>query len=356
MISSNALEGIAFPWILLGQNNEIIANGNGALFPSPEHSFEAALNTASAMLNGGWGKCLAGFSLYRFTNPILERNSIVLHGLKISGHSTAQGRSNTLSIKLTQQELLKYVQSYCASLESIADHYNSLIRHNIHEIRGINSELYNTAFGLHSNITSGNVSQQKFWTSTAKSVVNWSELLRGRIDFMEFIANPSIEQVFKNSISPYRKFDKLQRCFRVTASKRSITLDIAGGSTKEIYGPPIFDLIPFLLIENSIKYSPNGCAIKISCSDGQQSILCSVTSTGPRILDNELEKLFSPGFRGENAIKSQSGSGLGLSVLKKIVATVFKGSVTVRQSSTDLQTINGIPYCDITFELRLPTK
>lgn len=251
--------------------------------------------------------------------------------------------------------MIAYVQEYCNGLESLDDQYRSLIRQNIHEVRGINSALYNSAFELQ-EILDSDYSQRGVTTSIAKSVVSLSELLRGRIDFMEFIANPDASNVNKNDIPVYRKFDKVQRCFRVTAHKRGIEFEIGGASTKTTYGPPIFDLVPYLLLDNAVKYSPDKFPIKIVCNDAAQSIFCSVTSRGPRISSEELPDIFSPGVRGVNALKSKKeGSGLGLSVLKKIVLDVFGGSIDIRQSE-DKAIVNGVPYCDVTFELQLPTR
>ena len=146
------------------------------------------------------------------------------------------------------------------------------------------------------------------------------------------------------------------RCFRVTANKRGIDFEISGSSTKATYGPPIFDLAPYLLLDNAVKYSPDRFPVKIVCNDAAQSIFCSVTSRGPRITEEELPDIYSPGIRGVNALRSKKeGSGLGLSVLRKIVVDVFGGSIDIRQSD-DKMILNGVPYCDVTFELQLPTR
>lgn len=355
MISPTALSSICFPWIVVDENGALIKDGNGALFPKPYTDISGVLALAGTLENGDWSVCPNGYAVYRFSTALFAPASIVLYGLKINGISKTQGRSPGLTINLTQAELISYVQEYCQGLESLDDQYRILIRQNIHEVRGINSALYNSAFELQ-EILDADYAQRGATASIAKSVVSLSELLRGRIDFMEFIANPDAINIIKADIHVYRKFDKVQRCFRVTANKRGINFEISGSSTKTTYGPPIFDLVPYLLLDNAVKYSPDKFPVKIVCNDAAQSIFVSVTSRGPRITTEELPDIFSPGTRGINALKSKKeGTGLGLSVLRKIVRNVFRGRINIRQSEDDV-VLNGVPYCDVTFELQLPTR
>ncbi len=355
MIAPTALNTICFPWILVDSSGAILKEGKGSLFPKPNYQIETILPNAQLISGNGWGVCPNGYAMYRFSAAVLAPASVVLHGLKVNGISTARGRSETLSINIDKIDLVNYVQAYCEGLEALDDQYRALIRHNIHEVRGINSALYNAAFELQTLLDTDSYARGNT-ASISKSVVSLSELLRGRIDFMEFIANPSTQSVRSSDIAVYRKFDKVQRCFRVTAHKRGIEFEISGSSSKVAYGPPVFDLIPYLLLDNAVKYSPDKCPIKIVCNDGVSTIFCSVTSMGPRILQSELPDIFSAGMRGENALKSQKeGSGLGLSVLQKIIYDIFSGSISVNQSDNKL-TVNGVPYCEVTFEIKIPVK
>ena len=208
MITPIALSGICFPWLLIDENGTLIREGIGSLFPKPYVGLSAVLALGGALENGGWGVCPNGYALHRFSTDLLAPASIVLHGLKIDGLSKAKGRSTGLSINLTQRDLVSYVQDFCNGLESLGDQYRSLIRQNIHEVRGINSALYHSAFELQ-EILDADYSQRGVATSIAKSVVSLSELLRGRIDFMEFIANPDTQNVSRSEILVYRKFDKV---------------------------------------------------------------------------------------------------------------------------------------------------
>jgi len=356
MIVADGLRGLAFPWVLIDSDGSKIDSGVGSLFPVSECSASEIVKIAASLNDGGWAVDSKGYGVFRFSAPQIKPHSIIFHGLKIDGLSRKKGRSEALSIKLSRAELEGYASSFCLSLDALKDQYDSLIRQNIHEVRGINSALYNSAFELQESLDGGIASDQQYWRRVSKSVVSLSELLSRRIDFMEFLSNPP-STMARNDIFVYRKFDKLQRCFSVTANDRDIAFQLSGESKAAIYGPPIFDLVPYLLIENAVKYSPTKSVISISCNDSANKIECSVSSMGPLIEDAELELVFKQGFRGKNARLSQkSGSGLGLAVLHKIVHDVFGGTVSIQKDHAKSQKINNVQYCQITFLLSLPTR
>lgn len=354
MITPAAFSGIAFPWILVDENLTLISEADGALFKKPHSDISSIIAISNTISIGGWTTCPKGYAIYRFSNTLIAPASIIIHGLKINGLSKAKGKTIDLSINLEQSHIQIYIQNFFTGLAALDGQYKSLIRQNIHEVRGINSALYNSAYELQEIIETP---YPQRGIPISKSVVSLSELLRGRIDFMEFIANPDPRNVNKSEVFVYRKFDKVQRCFRVTAHKRGIDFQISGSSSKATYGPlAIFDLVPYLLLDNAVKYSPDNSPVSITCNDIMHFIFCTVTSKGPRIESSEIDDIFSPGFRGINALKSRKeGTGLGLSVLRKIVINVFGGSINITQGTSNT-IINEVPYCDVKFEVKFPAR
>ncbi len=81
------------------------------------------------------------------------------------------------------------------------------------------------------------------------------------------------------------------------------------------------------LLSNSIKYSPPGSRIGIGarCLDGTAELY--VTDEGAGIKAEDRERIFEPFWRGDGVGK-RSGTGLGLSVVRKIVVA-HAGTITV---------------------------
>jgi len=87
--------------------------------------------------------------------------------------------------------------------------------------------------------------------------------------------------------------------------------------------------------------------------ESDEFINVEVTSLGPKVDDDELEKIFSPGFRGRNAAKTgKTGSGIGLSSLDTIVSKIHRGKLNFTQDDPHIVIAN-VPYCDTHFKLRL---
>ena len=74
------------------------------------------------------------------------------------------------------------------------------------------------------------------------------------------------------------------------------------------------------LVSNAWKYTPDGGVITIGVIDQDDTVRINVQDTGIGISSEDQTKLFSQFFRSENqAVRDQSGWGLGLNVTKQLV-------------------------------------
>jgi signal transduction histidine kinase len=73
------------------------------------------------------------------------------------------------------------------------------------------------------------------------------------------------------------------------------------------------------LIENSIRYCPEGTAISIACLTNGEQVKLSVSDNGPGIPLEDRENVFQRLYRGDKSRTDKRGTGLGLSLVKAIV-------------------------------------
>lgn len=74
------------------------------------------------------------------------------------------------------------------------------------------------------------------------------------------------------------------------------------------------------LLENAVKYTPEGGSIHISLEKTAGEIIFKIKDTGVGITDSDHERIFTKFFRGDNIIKMETeGSGLGLYTTKNII-------------------------------------
>lgn len=87
------------------------------------------------------------------------------------------------------------------------------------------------------------------------------------------------------------------------------------------------------LIENAIKYSPNGGAIAVRARPDNGNTLIDITDSGIGIAAEDLPYIFERFFRVESETTSTvGGSGLGLYIVKAIVRA-HGGSIEARSES-----------------------
>jgi len=83
------------------------------------------------------------------------------------------------------------------------------------------------------------------------------------------------------------------------------------------------------LIDNSIKYTPEGGTVKVSMTKEDKNLVVKVSDTGVGIPQDQINKMFTKFFRASNVGNIPAGgSGLGLFIVKDIVAR-HGGKITV---------------------------
>tara|TARA_R110001632_G_scaffold63452_2_gene151697 strand:- start:612 stop:929 length:318 start_codon:yes stop_codon:yes gene_type:complete len=71
------------------------------------------------------------------------------------------------------------------------------------------------------------------------------------------------------------------------------------------------------LVENALRHTPAGTAIRIAVSSGGDDAIFTVSDNGPGINPADRGKVFRRFYRGEKS-RTSGGNGLGLSLCKAI--------------------------------------
>lgn len=113
------------------------------------------------------------------------------------------------------------------------------------------------------------------------------------------------------------------------------------------------DKILINLISNAIKFTPEGGKIKLLISLEGTDYIIKVLDSGIGIKESEIKNIFDPFFQAHSGITfSNSGTGIGLSFVKKIVE-LHKGSIKVFSIPNDNSNDEGYKTC---FEVVLPLQ
>lgn len=177
-------------------------------------------------------------------------------------------------------------------------------------------------------------------------------MLRIRTDLLDLSGNPTLEQE-KKPVPIYRRVDKVVKCFESIANHKNIDLVMTGQSYASGIGPDVFEIIPYVLIDNAVKYAPNYSNISVVVWETTKSIEIIVKSLGPNIESEEQESIFLKGVRSKAAkARDAAGSGIGLFLAKTLVGQ-FGGKIWVEVGTTDTSTPSGLCR-EITFCVSVP--
>jgi signal transduction histidine kinase len=103
------------------------------------------------------------------------------------------------------------------------------------------------------------------------------------------------------------------------------------------------DRVLMNLVSNAVKYSPHNTRVTLHVEKEGSQVVLTVSDQGPGIAPDDLKVLFQPFGRGRSASSLAEGTGMGLYVVKQIVAA-HGGQIEVHSE----------PGHGATFEIRLP--
>lgn len=339
-----------------------IETGGGALFELDEaaevkkcHEYYASLSKA------GWSVCPNGYAVFCQFLDIGFPVKLVLPGLKINGISKVSGKSDGLQIKLDAIYVERHIQKVFEVFDAINEASNSIIRGAMHNIRAVNSNIYNAAYEceslvsgpLHMRTRAGEGRREEL----IGNIVALSGIMSAEMDILDMKSGlESIKERKPSRIPVYKKFDKVRRCLLPSISKKGVSISLDGESFSYTMGPSIFELIPYILLDNAVKYAPAGEEVLCSVVEDHSNVIASVQSRGPQIRAGEEEKIFELGYRGVYAKRLGAlGDGLGLAYLKKAVEELYMGEVRVETNiGNDLQTIDGSVFSINKFKCIFP--
>ncbi|UCF74856.1 MAG: HAMP domain-containing protein [Betaproteobacteria bacterium] len=136
--------------------------------------------------------------------------------------------------------------------------------------------------------------------------------------------------------------------FRPEADRRKLTIecDVPQDTPYIAADIGLIERVFENLIENAIRYTPEGGTIRLSVIPGQESVSAQVADTGRGISAADLPRIFDRRYRTEKDRKDRpAGTGLGLAIAKKILQ--------LHGGSMEVESVVGV---GTTFRFNLPAE
>ena len=125
--------------------------------------------------------------------------------------------------------------------------------------------------------------------------------------------------------------DRTRRRFERLRGKREIGWTLGEGAGVAVGDPVLFEVALANVLENAIRYSPDGGGFTLSSFLRGGEVVVQVADDGPGVAESELGKLFDKFYRG-SAAKRMPGTGLGLSIVRGVMQGMGgRATATLRQ-------------------------
>jgi len=205
--------------------------------------------------------------------------------------------------------------------------YEEILNYFLHEVVQLNANIKS-----HAEVLSKGINDKNGVIHHSEMIQENSSILSVLIDIVNYELNPEIFSLMKKDLrNLHGKFHKIFISLKGNLKQKGIKYKLTSDVDRLVNLLPIIDTLPYLLIDNAIKYSHRDGEITVNLLDFNNSVRIEVENDGPKIYDDEIEKLFDKSFRGYQAIKMGiKGSGLGLNFVKYI-CELHGGTVSVER-------------------------
>jgi two-component system heavy metal sensor histidine kinase CusS len=166
------------------------------------------------------------------------------------------------------------------------------------------------------------------YRSVIESAAAECERLSGIIDNLLFLARAeSAEQQIERSLFNGRAaLEKIAGFFQTAAEDRHVRINCSGEG--QIFADlALFNRAVANLIDNALRFTPDGGSIRISVRETERGFEVSVTDSGAGIDPKHLPRVFDRFYRADPS-RSSEGTGLGLALVKSI-AELHGGSARI---------------------------
>lgn len=231
-------------------------------------------------------------------------------------------------------------------LDSETTSIKEILNSTLHEVRRFSAQLSKFAERL-----SRETEKEPNLHQTALSAFYTAGMISSRLAYTDIELNPrALESQTPVRSGIYKKFDKAKRILSEEAKERGVNMRLEGECRSEIDALPVFELLPFVLLENGIKYSPRGQDISVQFEQCGGKPMVTVKSVGPSVGPEELSRLFEKGFRAKNTLE-MPGEGLGLFLAKR-VCDYHGVRIHAEAEARSLYQFNSIDYSEFRVVLR----
>ena len=176
--------------------------------------------------------------------------------------------------------------------------------------------------------------KRKFLNIIQKHVDRLNSILEDLLTLATLEKEEKEEEFELNETSPETIINNVKEICSSKAEAKNIIIASQIESAGSLRcSQPLVEQALLNLVDNAVKYSPEGSEVTIRCFDLNNTVNFSVTDKGQGIDKVHFDKIFERFYRiDKSRSRKEGGTGLGLSIVKHIM-NLHKGKATVESES-----------------------
>ncbi len=135
-------------------------------------------------------------------------------------------------------------------------------------------------------------------------------------------------------VEEFNLSEQLRACILLLERKweeKEIEFSLEFGEYEISAGRELLKQVWINLLDNAIKFSPQGGTVEVGIENGENEISVSVTNSGKDIRSEEQKRIFGKFYQADESHAAE-GNGIGLAIVKS-VANLHRGSVSVESGT-----------------------
>jgi len=141
-------------------------------------------------------------------------------------------------------------------------------------------------------------------------------------------------QTILTNVAKYNLSEQLRNCVLILESKwtkKNVEFELNFGEVMISANEDLLKHVWVNLIDNAIKFSPNGGTVEISVEEQEEKVGVSILNRGSEISLDQQTRIFNKFYQADESHASE-GNGIGLALVKQ-VALLHQGNVTVQSEN-----------------------
>ena len=302
------------------------------------------------MMNAEQGihECPFGFCTFVF---FIDEERFVFTCLKVTGHYNRKKLKVKISgedkgyHEISKEQLDKYVQAYIEfyTNQRKYDEYRLFIEDIFHDVRKFNKDIKYKTDRIYRKAQKGK--KQGDFLEIAKNILATSWFLSVRLNNHDFRYNMKLmEKDVKSTYNIHKIIFKVKECMKERAEENGLKISMSSNrEIRDIKAYECIELLPYLFLDNSIKYSLPGTEIHIDIEEKFEKQHVHFESIGPISDECEQSRLVQQNVRGKYAEQLASGMGIGL-YTAKCICDLNEIELKIESDKKVVKESNKIPY------------